>query len=120
MISSNKYSEYTIMGTKFSQPEEIQMKHQLPCDLLASGTNGKLIVNPVYRYLSKSKEGIHYWRRREHDKWELENLLMMKAMPLEIVLPWNIIRAVQENLISPEMDAYLKQGVIIEVPLNFV
>lgn len=120
MIASYRYSEYTIIATKSSQLQENQFISQISRNYLASGTKGKLIINPIYRSFSKSKDGIRYWRQRENDKWEFENLLMMKAMPLEIVLPWNVIRAVQENLISPEMDVLLRHGVILEVPINFI
>lgn len=112
--------DYSIVARK-KPPEETvdNLVLHLPVEFLAGSKNGKLIINPIYRIISRSGEGIHIWRKRENEKWELEALLMMKAMPLHILLQTHILEDARKNIISAEVLSLLQRGVLIEVPKFF-
>jgi len=114
------WSDYTIIVHKRENETLVNSSFTLALELLASMRKGKLVINPIYRVLSRSKDGVHLWRRREHDKWELECLAMLKAMPLDIFIPFNIVEDIKQNRVSEEMEPLLKRGVILEVPTNFI
>lgn len=120
MSDSAIWSDYTIVVHKRENETLLNSSFIIAREWLASTKKGKLVINPIYRVFSRSKDGIHFWRRRENDKWELECLGMLKAMPLDIFVPSNIMDDIKHNRVSEEIDPLLKRGVIVEVPTNFI
>lgn len=116
----NMCSDYCLIASKSSLPSENEYVFEVPTEFLASGRKGKLVINPIYRIVTDSPEGIHLCRRRENEKWELENLMMLKAIPYEVVLPRALIQDLHNNRYSKEMLPLLQRGVILEVPENFI
>lgn len=116
----NRSVEYTIIARKTSSEDVDQCTvFRLPSELLAT-EKGQLIINPIYKVISRSREGLHLWRKRENEKWELECLMMIKAMPLQILLPLHIMEDVRNRRISASMRRLLLRGIILEVPKYFV
>lgn len=120
MSSSTIWPDYTIVIHRREDTTLLKTSFTIALDSLASTRKGKLVINPIYRVFSRSKDGVHFWRRREHDKWELECLGMLKAMPLDVVIPSNIMNDIKHNRVSEEMEPFLKRGVIVELPIDFI
>lgn len=113
-------SDFTIIAYKGGQRKINLSPIDGEIEFLASGRKHKMVINPIYRIITKSKEGILLRRRRQEENWELECMMMMKAMPLEIFLPAKIIHDIKNNECSEEMLPLLQRGVIIEVPSSFM
>ncbi len=120
MSDSAIWSDYTIVVHKRGNETLVNSSFTISLDSLASTRKGKLVINPIYRVFSRSKNGVHLRRRRENDKWEFECLGMLKAMPLEIFIPSNILTDIEHNRVSEEMDPLLRRGIIVNVPMNFI
>ncbi len=120
MNDSPLWSDYTIVVQKREHEAPVNPSFTIALEWLASTKKGKLVINPIYRIFSRSKDGVHLWRRREHDKWELECVGMLKAMPLDIFIPSRILDDIKNRRISREMEPLLRRGVVLEVPNDFV
>ena len=71
-------------------------------------------------YLDLSRCGGDIWRRREIDKWELECVSMLKAMPHQLLLRHDIVNDLKANRVSEGMVTLLRRGVILEIPEHFM
>lgn len=114
------WSDYTVLVFPGKDGTFSSQVCAIPVDMLASGKSGKLVLNPIYRIIRHTKDGYHIRRRREYDTWELECLLMLKAMPHHLFLENEVMKDMKANCISGKVVKLLRRGVIVEVPNNFI
>ena len=120
MDNAYSCSDYTVLAYKCSQTMTDEIAFDIPIEFFVYRKRSKLVINPIYRIFSKSKKSIHVWRQRQNEKWELECLMMLKAMPLEIEISIIIMNNLRDNILSEEMIPLLNRGIILEVPENYM
>ena len=120
MSESAIWSDYIIVVHKRKGETIVNPPYSIALDVLVSTKGGKLIINPIYRVLSRSKDGVQLQRRRADQKWEFECLAMMKAMPLDLFIPTSIMNDVKQHRVTQEMEPLLRRGVVLAVPTNFI